>query len=151
MESNLPTKTDNKIGAENRMLKVKLIIMYDRDCYECDSPSVLSGITDWEEVSEGDFYLLREWTRKKNASGVFAPYGKYRDKPEYKYVLVTQPEIGIPKCLAEYVDMEKADQKAKEAKKAGLKKAKATKEANKRKKEKEEYEKLKAKFEKENK
>ena len=51
-----------------RFIKVLTVNVQPDECYECaTSNDFLSGITDWEEVTESQYSQLYRWAEKKNA------------------------------------------------------------------------------------
>lgn len=121
-------------------MKVKLLRFEGN--YSDDYESVeyaISGITDWEEVSEKDYNDLSKWVKKRKRS-IFK---------NDRIVLVTPIDNEfIPECVNDFKSMMEAEKEKEENKKKAALKSKATREKNKLEKEKKEFEKLKRKFEK---
>lgn len=79
-------------------MKIK-IISYEShgccsgDCY--DEHWVVGGVTDWDDVSEPQYQLLREWTREQNRNH---PTGT-------QYVIYRQEAANAPQRIQEYLDL----------------------------------------------
>lgn len=123
------------------MPRVKLFeITGDWDSCDDSYRTGLGNLTDWEEITQGEYMELKQWVQKKNQ---LLPYNKS------KMVLVL--ELPTDKLIKSSIEnyqklMEEDKLKAEKRKKAAEKRAK-TKAKRDRDKRQEEYEKLKEEFE----
>jgi hypothetical protein len=77
--------------------------------------AVVTGCTDWDEVTEKQFEQLLEWTRYKNTN-----------TSSLLYILVEKPGITIATMISEYLEFAKKDLEQKKKRKAAAAKRKAT-------------------------
>lgn len=124
---------------EEITVSVKMFIVdYSYHSYEDDS-TIISGVTDWEELSQKDYFKVLDWVNAKNLKTCWQ-----RDK---KYHLVQKvDQINVPSCIAEYKELMKEEIAAKEEAKAKKEKAAATRKKNKIKKEKQKLKELQDKY-----
>lgn len=128
-------------------MKVRVLTAYpidyiaDEFCYE-----ELYGkeeISDWEDITEEEYLLLKEWISEKNIE-------QHRYKK--RYVLITEADLEIKcKTTSDFVQLAKKEIKEKEeiAKKRqiAVKKAAETRKKNKEEKDRKKLEELEARYE----
>jgi hypothetical protein len=95
------------------MKKVKIIKVYNRDCYDCGGDQVFApATTDWEEVEDNQLWNLKQAVNLANWSD--------RNK-DFNYVLVEYAENTIEeveKLASDWLRKEEAKKLAQEKKRA---------------------------------
>lgn len=125
-------------------MKIKILEAYHGEgCYECGG-DVDYRITDWDEVTDKEYYQLCEWAIKKNKK--VSSYSRSRSR-KYYIITVYNPESEpVPTAISEYIEMMKKEKVVEETRKLAAKKAAKTREQKKIDKERKEYEELNKKY-----
>jgi hypothetical protein len=103
---------------KTRQIKIICYIGTYSDDFE---GTIIQSITNWETVDEGTVKTLQAWCAMKNRNV------GYND---LKYLLLVEPEVSVPSCVAEYlahieqVKKDAADRAAKAATKKQMAQAK---------------------------
>ena len=123
--------------------KIKILEIHNssRYCDECNNHHIDYGITDWDEVTDKQYWDIRTWTEKRNNKEHRKLCGK-----DSTYYIVVEFQGGPEKAISEYLEMVKEDNakdatRQKKAEENKRKRAKKQKE-----KEKADWEKLDAKY-----
>jgi len=124
-------------------IKAKILKCCGRTYYDEDygtNSLDIDAITDWEEVTKSELYLLQDWAKKKGMN-----HNRYSEYDE-RYIVVSQEDC-VKEAMSEILAQIKTEeQKKKEKEKkrqVAAKKREATRKVNSLKKKKEKLEELK--------
>jgi len=128
-----------QVGRELIMPKVKILEIYGEYCDSCDVKPLTENITDWEEVTDKEYQMLKDWVCNKNNY-------HYRKIDKYILAVYSLPSLNTKLVIKDFLKRTKEKKERELKKKQTTEKRKATMARKKRERELKQLKELEKKY-----